>query len=101
MGKNLAVNLCDLRQHAEAALILGEMLSLGAALGRSSSWCSVWRARWPPALGRTEEALCALARVRRKFTALGIAYEAALVTPELAKSLLALGRTGKVRSARP
>jgi hypothetical protein len=53
------------------------------------------------ARGRTAEALAAFEQVRGEFTTRGIAYDAALVTLELAVLLLEEGRTAEVQALVP
>ena len=58
-------------------------------------------ARLAAAGGRTAEARAAFEQVRGEFTARGIAYDAALVTLELAVLLLKQGRTAEVKALVP
>ncbi len=97
---NSAVNLCHLGRYAEAEAFLPEVRLLVARLGNGLD--SV-RLRWlegrtAAGLGATEEALSALSWVRTEFAAQSIAYDAALVTLELAVLQLERGRTRDVKA---
>ena len=96
---NLAVNLCHLGQHAEAELLLPDILSLAAKVERQ---LDKLRVRWlegkiAAGQGRSEEALSILVEVRRDFLARGLAYDAALVTVEISGVYASLGQTSRVK----
>jgi len=97
---NLATNLCHLDHHAEAALLLPEVRQMAKALRKGLDQLRVdWLEGRIAAggLGRPVAALAAFARVRGKFLARGMAYDAALVTLELAALHAAAGRTAEVK----
>ncbi|HVT15170.1 MAG TPA: helix-turn-helix domain-containing protein, partial [Thermoanaerobaculia bacterium] len=77
---NLAVNLCLLGRHGQAALLLPEVRLLAAGLGKRLETVRVlWlQGKVAAGLGRVEEAISLLQRVRGEFLAQGIAYDAAL-----------------------
>src|SRR3954470_11733922 len=97
---NLLVLLGMLGRHAEADLLAPRVRSLTELLGNA---LDLVRLRWLEArisagLGRGyEEVAEALREVKEGFTARGIAYDAALVSLELAVLSLESGRTGEVR----
>ena len=82
----LAVNLCHLRRNAEAEELLPEVRRLAIQLGNELDLVRVlWlEGRIAARLGRPEKAFGALSRVREEFISRGIAYDAALVSLELA-----------------
>jgi transcriptional regulator with XRE-family HTH domain len=98
--KNLAVNLCQLGRHAEAELLLPEVRSRAAALGKKTELLRVgWlEGKVAAGLGRHEEALSILERVRRDLLRRAMAYDGALVTLELAEIHASLGHTAQVRT---
>jgi transcriptional regulator with XRE-family HTH domain/tetratricopeptide (TPR) repeat protein len=96
---NLAVNLCQLGQYAEAELLLPDIRSLAATVGGHLDRV---RVRWiqgkiAAGQGRPEEALSILAEVRREFLARSLVYDAALVTVELSEIYASLGQTSRVK----
>jgi len=97
---NLAVNLCHLGRHAEAQLRFPEVQALVLQLGNRLDLLRVeWlRGRLAAGLGHPEEAVAAFAHVRDELTELGIAYDAALVTVELAEAHATLGHTREVKA---
>ncbi len=97
---NLAVNLCHLGRHAEAQLRFPEVQALVLQLGNRLDLLRVeWlRGRLAAGLGHPEEAVAAFAHVRDELTELGIAYDAALVTVELAEAYATLGHTREVKA---
>ncbi|HEY0510919.1 MAG TPA: helix-turn-helix domain-containing protein [Thermoanaerobaculia bacterium] len=97
---NLAVNLGHLGRHTEAETLLPEVRGLAVQLGNELDLVRVtWlEGRVAAGLGRPEKALEALSRVRGDFTSLGISYDAALVSLELAVLLLEQERTGQVKA---
>jgi len=97
---NLAVNLCHLGRHAEAAPLAAEARELAVALENEIDLLRVlWlESRIAAGLGRREEAVAALRRVRRDFASKGIPYDAALATLELAILLLEENANAEVRA---
>ncbi len=95
----LLTNLCHLGRHAEAELHLPELWTLATELGNQLDLLRVeWvQGRVAAGLGRTDAAIRAFGRLRAAFTALDNAYDAALVTLELAEVLAALSRTAEVK----
>ena len=96
---NVPVNLCFLGRHAEAEAMLPEVRELAERRGND---LGLVRLRWlegriAAGQGRIEEALAAFWQVREEFIARPIAYDAALVTLELAVLLADLGRTREVK----
>ena len=96
---NLLDYLCHLGRFTEAVPLLSPVRDLAAALGNE---LDLVRLRWlegrlAAGLGHVEEAIEALRLVRADFTNRGIAYDAALVTLELAALLAAQGRTREVK----
>jgi transcriptional regulator with XRE-family HTH domain len=97
---NLAVNLWFLGRYAEVKGTLPELRKLAAGVGNE---LDLVRLRWlegriAAGLGRRDEALSALSRVREEFVSREIAYDAALVSLELANLHLEEGRTIEVRN---
>jgi transcriptional regulator with XRE-family HTH domain len=95
---NLAVNLCFLGRHAEAEKLLHHIREVAAG-----NDLDLVRLRWlegrvAAGMGRREAALTALSSAREEFTTREIAYDAALVTLELAALYLDDGRTAEVRT---
>jgi transcriptional regulator with XRE-family HTH domain/Tfp pilus assembly protein PilF len=96
---NLALNLSQLGQHADAALVLPEVQALARRLGHQLDGLRVvWlQAKVAAGLGRTAEAVAKFERLRTGFAHQGIAYDAALATLELAELHATLGHTGDVK----
>jgi len=96
---NLATNLCHLGRHAEAKLALPAIRALAQRLDNQLGTLRVgWlAARIAAGLGRTAEAVASYERVRAGFEERDIAYDAALVTVELAALHSTQGRTADVR----
>lgn len=95
----LLLNLSRLGRHAEAQLLLGEVQSLARRLGNRLDLLRVdWiRGIVAAGLGRHEEAITLLERVRARLVEDDIAYDAALVTLELAEVHASLGQTAEVK----
>ncbi|HEV3074644.1 MAG TPA: hypothetical protein VHB47_09530 [Thermoanaerobaculia bacterium] len=95
----LLVNLCHLGHHAKAQLLLGEVEAMARNLGNRLDLLRVdWvQGRIAAGLGGHEEAIPILEGVRAKLAADDIAYDAALVTLELAEIHASLGHTAKVK----
>jgi transcriptional regulator with XRE-family HTH domain len=96
---NTAWNLTHLARYQEAETLLPEARKLTAQLGNE---LDTLRLRWlegriSAGLERTGEALGALSNVRAEFAQRGIAYDAALVTLELAALYLEQRRNREVR----
>lgn len=96
----LVGNLCYMGSHAAAESGLAELRALATALGNQLDLLRVdWlQGQVAAGLGRTDEAIAALGRVRADFMARDIAYDAALVTLELAQIHAALGHTAGVKA---
>jgi transcriptional regulator with XRE-family HTH domain len=97
---NPAWNFTHLGQFRQAEALLPEVRALTAQLGNE---LDTLRLRWlegrvAAGLGRTAEALAALTEVRTRFAELNIAYDAALVTLEVAVLHLEQGRTEEVKT---
>lgn len=93
------VNLCGLGRYDEAERLLPEVQTMVASQGKR---LDLLRLRWlegrvAGGLGRIDEAAGKLASVKEEFADLGIAYDAALATLELAVLLLDHRRTAEVR----
>lgn len=91
--------LCDLGRAGEAAAGLKDVKELA---DRLHSALHLVRFRWlegrvAAGFGRTEEAMAAFREVGEAFTRREMAYDSALVHLELARLLLAEGRTAEVR----
>ena len=95
----LASNLHELARYTEAQELLPKVQELAKRLGNELDLVRVlWlQGRLAAALGRVEEALAAWEQVRRYFTSKRIAYDAALVTLELAVLNLEHGKAGEVK----
>jgi transcriptional regulator with XRE-family HTH domain len=95
---NLLVDLCRLDRAAEAELGLAEVRELAQRLGEELELVRVvWlEGKVAVGMGRTAEAYAAFQQVRRVFTVRELAYDAALVSLELAVILLEQGRTAEV-----
>jgi tetratricopeptide (TPR) repeat protein len=96
---NLAENLAQVGRHAQAAPHLAEVLKEAPRFARG---VLQHRLRWlqgrlAAGLGRNQEAEEALDEVRAAFAGLGIPYDTALVSLDLAKLHLQEGRTAEVR----
>jgi tetratricopeptide (TPR) repeat protein len=96
---SLAVNLCQLERYAEAAARLKEVREITVRMGNELDLIRVlWlEGRVFVGQGRWDEALPALEQVRRYFTVNQIAYDAALVSLEVAVLCLEQGRTREVK----
>jgi len=97
---NRAWNLCHVGRHEEAEILLWEVKELTTQLdNRLDSLRFRWlEGRIATGLGRSEQALAALSEVRNRFADLGIAYDAALATLELAVLYLQRERTREVKT---
>jgi transcriptional regulator with XRE-family HTH domain len=96
---NSAWNLTHLGRYLEAEALIPKIRVLTFQLNND---LDVLRLRWLEAriasgLGRAEEAMVAFSQLRMEFAAREIAYDAALVTLELALTELARGRTQEVK----
>jgi transcriptional regulator with XRE-family HTH domain len=96
----LLLNLCHLGRHRDAERMVGEVRELARQLGNRLDLVRVdWlQGRIAAGLGRHEEAIALLGRVRRRFVEDEIAYDAALVTLELAEVHAILGHRAEVKS---
>jgi transcriptional regulator with XRE-family HTH domain len=96
---NLATDLNHLGRHAEAEQALPEVRALARRLGNQLDDLRVgWlEARVAAGRGRTAEAVAAFEGVRAGFEEQGIAFDAALVTLELAELHATLGQTAEVK----
>jgi hypothetical protein len=93
------VNLCGLGRYDDAERLLPEVRAMAVPQGKR---LDLLRLRWlegrvAGGLGRIDEAVGRLTSVKEEFADLGIAYDAALATLELAVLLLDHGRTAEVR----
>jgi transcriptional regulator with XRE-family HTH domain len=97
---NLAVNLEHLGRHAEAEALLPEVRELAVRMGNALDLVRVvWlEGRVAAGSGRRWDAVLAFEQAQRDFTAREIAYDAALVSLDLATLYLEDGRTREVRS---
>jgi transcriptional regulator with XRE-family HTH domain len=96
---NLALNLCRLNRFTEAEELLSKARRIAVQLGNG---LDLVRLRWmegltSAGLGRADEAILALSYVRSEFASRGIAYDAALVTMELAVVYLDSARHPEVK----
>ncbi|HVT18886.1 MAG TPA: helix-turn-helix transcriptional regulator [Thermoanaerobaculia bacterium] len=96
---NQAVNLCHLERYADAEPRLAEARRLAGGQG---SGLDLLRALWlegrvAAGLGRQEEAITILARVKEEFAARGIPYDSALAALDLAALYLESGETAEVK----
>jgi len=100
---NLLEALQLLGRNAEVETMLPGVQALTVRLGNDLDAVRLrWlEARLFAASGKTEEAVAAFEEVRDAFTARGIAYDAALVTLELAVFLLEQDRTAEVKALVP
>jgi tetratricopeptide (TPR) repeat protein len=96
---NSALSLCHLGRYTEAEKMLPEIRSLTAQLGNElDALRPLWlEGRISAGLRRSEHALRVLSRLRAEFAARGIAYDAALVTLELAVLYLERGKAREVK----
>ena len=97
---NLALNLSQLGRHADARLALPEVRALARRLGNQLDLLRVgWlEARIAARLGQTTEAAEGFERVRVGFARQGIAYDAAVVTLELADLYASVGSAGEINA---
>jgi tetratricopeptide (TPR) repeat protein len=97
---NFLVNLCDAGHPQQAERLLDEVQELTERLNNALDLVHlVWlRAKVHAGLGRPQEAEAAFEQVRQAFLSRGIAYNAALVSLELAVLLLEQGRPAEVRT---
>lgn len=97
---NLAVNLERLDRHAEAEALLPEVRELAVRMGNALDLVRVvWlEGRVAAGTGRRRDAVLAFEQAQRDFTAREIAYDAALVSLDLAVLYLEDGRMREVRS---
>jgi transcriptional regulator with XRE-family HTH domain len=97
---NLATNLCHLGQYSEAEQALPAVRALAVRLRNQLDDLRIdWlEARVAAGLGRTVEAVAGFERVRAGFAQCQCAYDAALVTLELAELHASLGRTADVKA---
>lgn len=96
---NLGVNLWHLGRYNEASALLPETRALAVQLGAGLRLVRIlWlEGRLAAGLGQKEKAVAALEQVRRDFLARKIAFDAALVSLELASLYLEDGWTGEVK----
>ncbi|HTG37151.1 MAG TPA: helix-turn-helix transcriptional regulator [Thermoanaerobaculia bacterium] len=97
---NLAANLYFLGRYDETEALMPLLWKLVNQLGKDLDFVRLhWlEARVSTGLGRTEQAIEGLSRVREEFTSRGIAYDMALVSLELAVLYLEQQRTPEVRT---
>jgi transcriptional regulator with XRE-family HTH domain/predicted negative regulator of RcsB-dependent stress response len=97
---NLTTILCQLERYGEAEALLPEVRELALALGKELDQVRVtWlEGRVAAGRGRTAQALVALEEARREFTARELAYDAALVSLDLAALHLQQRHTSEVRA---
>jgi tetratricopeptide (TPR) repeat protein len=96
---NCAWSLCHLERYEEAAAVLSEVWACSTDLCRK---LDIARLRWvegriAAGFGRAAEALAGLEEARTTFLRHEIAYDAALVTLEMAVLHLEAGRTAEVK----
>jgi transcriptional regulator with XRE-family HTH domain len=96
---NLAVNLSQLGRHAEAAGLLPEIRVLALRLEKGPDQIrTFWlEGRIAAGLGRRDEAVSFMTRVRTEFANRGLSYDVALSTLELAVLYLEEGQMAKVK----
>jgi tetratricopeptide (TPR) repeat protein len=96
---NMADDLCQLGRHAEAAALLPRVRELAIEQANELDLLRVvWlEARIAARQDRTAAAGAGLEHVRRKFSDLGMSYDAALASLDLAVLWLEAGRTVEVR----
>jgi len=97
---NLADNLSKIEQYEEASALLPEVRRLAQEHGKEFDRVRLlWvEGRVAGGLGRREEAIETLTRVRGKFAAEDLDFDTALVTLELAALLAEEGRTAEVKT---
>jgi tetratricopeptide (TPR) repeat protein len=97
---NFLVNICSAGRPKEAERLLGEIQELTERLNNALDLVRlVWlRAKVHAGLGRFQEAEAAFEQVRQVFLSHRIAYNAALVSLELAVFLLEQGRPAEVKT---
>ncbi|HXO19760.1 MAG TPA: helix-turn-helix domain-containing protein [Thermoanaerobaculia bacterium] len=100
LRSNVIVNLCHLGRCTEAEPLLGEVRDLS---GKMANRLGAVRLRWlegriAAGLGRVQEAIQAFLQVRGEFASHRMAYDAALVSLELAEVYAAEHRTGDVKT---
>ena len=97
---DLAVNLCHLRRFSEVATFLPELQKFSAQLCQPLEKLRVrWLEGWVTAgLGQLGKGVEILSSVKEEFVERGLVYDAALVTMELADSLLQLKRLAHVKA---
>jgi transcriptional regulator with XRE-family HTH domain len=95
----VVLNLCHLGRHGQAQLLLGEVRALAQRLGNRLDLLKIdWlQGIIVAGLGQHEEAIPILERVRGTLVEDDLAYEAALVTLELAEIHASLGHTAEVK----
>jgi hypothetical protein len=96
---NLAVNLGFLDRFEEIEVLLPELRKLAAELGNEIDLIRLqWlEGRVAAGLGQRGEAVATLSHVRREFDSRALAYDAALVSLEMAVLHLEEGRTAEVK----
>lgn len=97
---NMLLYLSMVGRHQEAEALVPEVYSLSAKHGKELDQVRLqWaEGRIAAGLGRTQEGIEHLTRVRGEFVARKIWYDAALVTLELAAVFLDQGQTGMVKT---
>jgi tetratricopeptide (TPR) repeat protein len=100
LKSNRPTFLCHLERYAEADALMPEVRRLAAELNNE---LDLVRLRWlegrlGAGLGQAKEALAMLEGVRQDFLTRNIAYDAALVTMEMAVLHLEAGQTGEVKA---
>jgi len=97
---DLAVNLCHLRRFAEVDPFLPELRGLALQLGKELEHLRVkWLEGWTATgVGRLQQGVEILSVVREEFMTRQLAYDAALVSMDLADALLQLKRIAQVRA---
>jgi transcriptional regulator with XRE-family HTH domain len=97
---NLAVNLCQLDRHGEAAQLLRGVRETAAERGDGDELARVtWlEGKIAAGEGRRQEALALLAAARREFAVRGMTYDAALALLEEEALLLDEGRPAEVKA---
>ena len=97
---NLAVNLCHLGRHSEAAPLVDQVRELAVAMRNDLDLLRVlWLdARTAAGLGRREEAITKLRQVRQDFSGHNRPYDAALATLDLAILLLEQNENAEVQA---
>jgi transcriptional regulator with XRE-family HTH domain len=99
IGAHLIGDLCHLERHAEARLLVPEVRRLARLLRNDLDDARVlWlEGRVAAGLHLDGEAIAKLRQAREEFVTRGIAYDAALVTLEMASVHAALGQRAEVR----